>query len=89
MKKLNLLTAVAVIALSGAVTGSAFAQVTTGVKESGKAVAEKALEGKETVQAAVSSDANKKAHEAKAKAHHNKAAKHDATAKAAGEKIGK
>ena len=43
MKKFNLLTAMAIVALTGGVlSGSAFAQTGTAVKESGKAVAEKA-----------------------------------------------
>ena len=48
------------IALTIVVASSAsYAQTTTAVKESGKAVAEKALEGKETVQAAATSEPKK------------------------------
>jgi hypothetical protein len=47
------------------------------------------LRGKETVQAAVTSEPKKAAHKAKAKAHKAKASQHDAKAKAAGEQIGK
>ena len=90
MKNFNLSTAIAIIALTGSiVSGSAFAQTTTAVKESGKAVAEKAKEGKETVQAAVASEPKKSMHKAKAKSHKAKAAMADKTAKAAGDNIGK
>lgn len=90
MKKLNLLVAVAIAALTGGVlSGSAFAQTTTAVKESGKAVGEKTMEGKETAQAAVTSGPKKAEHKAKAKKHESKASTHDAKAKAAGEQIGK
>jgi hypothetical protein len=90
MKKLNLLAAVAIAALTGGfLSGSAFAQTTTAVKESGKAVGEKAMEGKETAQAAVTSGPKKAEHKAKAKKHEAKADTHDAKAKAAGEQIGK
>jgi hypothetical protein len=85
MKKPTLLIALAIAALSA----STFAQTTTAIKESGKAVAEKAMEGKETVQAAATSEPNKSVHKAKAKAHKQKAAAHDAKAKAAGAQIGK
>ena len=68
MKKFNLLTAMAIVALTGGVlSGSAFAQTGTAVKESGKAVAEKAKEGKETVQAGVTSEPKKSVPTAKAK----------------------
>ena len=85
MKKSKLLIALAIAALSG----STFAQTTTAIKESGKAVAEKAMEGKETVQAAAMSEPKKSVHKAKAKSHKQKAAMHDTKAKAAGAQIGK
>ena len=79
------------IALAMALVGSAsYAQTSTAVKESGKAIAEKAMEGKEATQAAVTTDATKKAkHKAKAKAHKAKSEVADEKAKAAGDKIGK
>jgi hypothetical protein len=83
MKKL--LLALAIVFASGAT----FAQAGTAVKESGKAVGEKALEGKEAVQAAVTSEPKKSMHKAKAKAHKAKSAMHDEKAKAAGDQIGK
>lgn len=84
MKKLILAFA---IVLAG---GASVAQTKDAVKESGKAVAEKAMEGKEAVQAAATTDPTKKAmHKAKAKSHKAKALKHDRKAKAAGEQIGK
>ena len=90
MKKFNLLAAVAIVALSGGlVSGSALAQTTTAVKESGKAVGEKAMEGKEAVEAAATTGPKKSSHKAKAKQHEAKASTHDAKAKAAGEQIGK
>jgi hypothetical protein len=83
MNKFKLSTALAIVALTGAVlTGNAFAQTGTTAKESGKAIAEKAREGKETAQAAVISEPKKAAHKAEA-------AGHDTKAKAAGEQIGK
>lgn len=80
-----------ILALAIALAGSAsFAQTKEAVKESGKAVAEKAKEGKEVAQAAVTSDPMKKEmHKDKAKSHKAKAAKHDEKAKEAGDKIGK
>jgi len=90
MKKFTLLKAMAIVALTGSVlVGNVFAQTSTAVKESGRAIAEKAKEGKETVQAAVTSEPKKSAHKAKAKAHKAKAAIHDSRAKAAGDQIGK
>jgi hypothetical protein len=71
------------------VAGAVNAQTTTAVKESGKAVAEKAMEGKETVQAAVTGEPKKTVHRAKAKVHKAKAANHSDKAKAAGDQIGK
>ncbi len=71
------------------VAGTVHAQTTTAVKESGKAVAEKALEGKETVQSAVTGEPNKTVHKVKAKTHKAKAAAHNAKAKAAADQIGK
>ena len=63
MKKLIVALAVALAA-----AGAAQAQTGTAMKESGKAIAEKAKEGKETVQGAATSDPTKKAmHKAKAK----------------------
>jgi Ni/Co efflux regulator RcnB len=70
-------------------TGTAFAQTASALKESGKAVSEKALEGKETVQAAVSSEPNKSMHKVKAKTHKWKSEMHDRNAKVAGDQIGK
>ena len=80
-----------ILALAIVFAGSAsFAQTKDAVKESGKAVAEKAKEGKETVQAAVTSDPKKKSmHKAKANSHKAKAMKHDEKAKEAGDKIAK
>ena len=90
MKKLNLLAAVAIAALTGGfLTGSAFAQTSTAVKESGKAVGEKVMEGKESAQAAVTRGPKKAVHKAKAQKHEDKASTHDAKAKAAGDQIGK
>ena len=79
-----------ILALAIVFAGSAsFAQTKDAVKESGKAVAEKAKEGKETVQAAVTSEPQKSMHKAKAKSHKAKGMKHDQKAKVAGDKIGK
>ena len=90
MKKFTFLKTMAIVALtSSALVGSVFAQTSTAAKESGRAIAEKAKEGKETVQAAVSSEPKKSAHRAKAKAHKAKSAMHDSKAKAAGDRIGK
>ena len=90
MKNFTLLKAMAIVALTGgALVGNVYAQTSTAVKESGKAIAEKAKEGKETVHSAVTSEPKKSAHKAKARAHKAKAAMHDSNAKAAGDKIGK
>jgi hypothetical protein len=90
MKKSNLLKAMAIVALTASVLSvNSFAQTGTAVKESDKAVAEKAKEGKETVQAAATSEPKKSMHKAKAKAHKAKASMHDIKAKAAGDQIGK
>ena len=59
------------------------------MKETGKAISEKAMEGKETVQAAASDQPKKTVHKAKAKVHKAKAKMHDEKAKDAAEKIGK
>lgn len=83
MKKLILALAI------GLACSASFAQTKEAVKESGMAVAEKAKEGKETVQAAVSSQPKKAMHKAKAKSHKAKSMKHDAKAKAAGDNIAK
>lgn len=79
MKKPNVALA---IVLAG---GASVAQTKGAVKESGKAVAEKAMEGKESVQAAATTDpAKKSVHKGSAKSHKATAPKRDRKAKAAG-----
>ena len=83
MKK-TLLAAALVFAATGA-----FAQVTTAVKEAGKATGEKTLQAKENVQAAATSQPKKTVHKAKAARHKAKASAHGSAASAAAKNIGK
>ena len=83
MKKTLLATAILFAA------ASTFAQTTTAVKEAGKATGEKALQGKENVQAAAASEPSKSAHKAKASQHKTSAAAHGNAASAAAKNIGK
>jgi len=68
---------------------AAFAQTTTAVKEAGKATGEKALQGKENVQAAAASQPSKSVHKAKASQHKASASAHAQAASAAAKNIGK
>ena len=71
------------------VSGVAFAQVTTTVKEGAKATSEKVQQGAQATAGAVTGEPNSTVHKAKAKVHKVKAKAHSEAAKDAVSNIGK
>ena len=71
------------------ISGAAFAQVGTTVKEGAKATGDKIEQGAQATAGAVTSEPNKSAHKAKAKYHKAKASEEATTAKDAASNIGK
>lgn len=69
------------------VSGAAFAQVGTAVKEAAKATGDTAVQAKENVEGAVTKEPNKTIHKAKAKVHKEKAAAEATEAKDAAKAV--
>lgn len=80
----KLIAAVAALLISGV----AFAQVGTAVKEGAKATSETAKQGGQNVAGAVTGQPDKTIHKAKAKVHKAKAKAHGRAAKAAVKHVG-
>ena len=80
---------VLVIAIASIVSGVAFAQVGTTIKEGAKATGEKAQQLGDDAKASVSSQPTKSVDKAKAATHKAKAHSHSATAKDAAKEIPK
>ncbi len=71
------------------VSGAAFAQVGTTLKEGAKATGDKVEQGAQATAAAVTSEPSKSVHKAKAKYHKAKASEEATAAKDAAKNIGK
>lgn len=71
------------------ISGTAFAQVGTTVKEGAKATGDKIEQGAQATAGAVTSEPSKSVHKAKAKYHKAKAAQEATAAKEAASNIGK
>ena len=71
------------------ISGAAFAQVGTTVKEGAKATGDKIEQGAQATAGAVTSEPNKSVHKAKAKYHKAKASQEATAAKEAAGNIGK